>query len=204
MRVPELGAVEVQGMTRADFILRGALATGAVYGLGAVGPYVARSLAQSASGDIDVLVFALRLERLEAAFYDQAVKRAGLGGELRQLATTFGEQEAAHAETLQQTIEQLGGQPGPAPKARFQIGDEERFLSVAVALEEAGVGAYNGAGPVLGTPELLSAAGAIVQVEARHAAALRMHAGDSPAPAAFDEALTPPQVTAAVEQATGS
>ena len=39
---PELGAVEVHGMSRASFILRGAVAAGAVYGAGAVGPYVSK------------------------------------------------------------------------------------------------------------------------------------------------------------------
>ena len=42
---PELGAVEVHGLTRASFILRGALAAGAVYGAGAVAPFVSDALA---------------------------------------------------------------------------------------------------------------------------------------------------------------
>jgi len=36
---PELAACEVHGMTRSSFILRGALATGALYGAGAVAPF---------------------------------------------------------------------------------------------------------------------------------------------------------------------
>ena len=37
---PELAEVEVHGMNRASFILKGALATGAVYGASAVAPFV--------------------------------------------------------------------------------------------------------------------------------------------------------------------
>jgi hypothetical protein len=59
---PEFGAVEVHGMNRASFIVRGAVAAGAVYGTAAVGPYVSNALAQSGSSDVDILNFALTLE----------------------------------------------------------------------------------------------------------------------------------------------
>ena len=42
---PELNGVEVHGMSRASFILRGAMAAGAVYGATAVGPFVTAPLA---------------------------------------------------------------------------------------------------------------------------------------------------------------
>ena len=42
---PELGAVEGHGSSRASFILRGALATGAAIGATAVAPYVSSALA---------------------------------------------------------------------------------------------------------------------------------------------------------------
>ena len=40
LAAPELGAIEVQGVTRQSFIMKGALAAGTVYGLGAVQPFV--------------------------------------------------------------------------------------------------------------------------------------------------------------------
>jgi rubrerythrin len=198
---PELAAVDVGGMTRSSFLLRGALAAGAMYGAGAVGPFVSRALAQG--DEIGVFQFALGLERVEAAFYTASLKSAKLSGEVKKLATEFGKQEAEHVETLSQTIEMLGSKPEPAPKPKFDVTDEETFLRIAVQLEDTGVGAYNGAAPRLTTPDLVAAAGGIVQVEARHAASLRMKAGMDPAPAPFDRALSPAQVDAAVRRAVG-
>jgi hypothetical protein len=63
---PELEGVEIHGMTRSSFILKGALATGAVYGVSAITPFVGSALA--ASSDVDILNFALTLEYLETDF----------------------------------------------------------------------------------------------------------------------------------------
>lgn len=203
MSNPELGAIEVQGMTRSAFILRGALAAGALYGAGAVAPFVSGALAQGTSTDEEILSFALGLEELEAAFYAAALKQSNLSSEVKTLATEFGKQEAAHADALKTALSQLGGQAPAAVKPKFSIKDEQSFLKLAVALEDTGVGAYNGAAPKIKSADVISAAGSIVQVEARHAAAMRVHANMPPAPAAFDKPLTAQQVAAAVKQATG-
>ena len=201
---PELAAIEVGGMTRSSFLLRGALTAGAMYGAGAVGPFVSSAFAQADQREVDVLSFALTLEQLEAQFFTAALKSAKLSGEVKKLATEFGKQEREHVEVIRQTIELLGAKPVPGDlKPKFNVTNEETFLRVAVQLEEAGVGAYNGAAPLLSTPDIIAAAGGIVQVEARHAAALRMKAGQDPAPAAFDRALSVAQVEAAVRRAAG-
>jgi Ferritin-like domain len=189
-----LAGVEIQGMTRSAFILRGALAAGAAYGASAAGPYVARALAQSGGGDIAIVNFALTLEYVEAAFYKAALADAGLRGGLKSLATQIGANEAAHVEALTQAVQQAGASPAKAPKTSFPVRNEASFLRLAATFEETGVSAYNGAMPGLTSPDLLVATGSIVQVEARHAAAIHDAANQSPSPNAFDKPLSPGQV----------
>lgn len=186
--VPSLSAVEVQGITRGSFILRSALAVGTVYGAGAVGPYVERAFAQSNAGDVGVLNFALTLEQLETAFYERAL-RLRLSGDVREMAQTFGTHEREHVSAIKETIGGLGGKPDKAPKFTFPLTNERSFLALAQTLEETGVSAYNGAAGRIQAPEVLAAAGQIVQIEARHAAAIRSARGQAPAPRAFDKAL---------------
>lgn len=74
----------------------------------------------------------------------------------------------------------------------------KNFLALASVLENAGVGAYNGAAPMISSKAVLGSAGSIVQVEARHAAAINLLIGKSPTPSGgFDKPLTKTQVLAA-------
>ena len=191
--------VQVFGMTRSAFLVRGALATGAALGASAVGPFVARSLASVSADDLQILGFALQLEQVEVAFYKAAVARAGLSGKARKLATEFGSHEALHADALNKLITQLGGKPAAAPKTKFGLTDEASFLQLAVQLEDTGVSAYDGAGRLVSSPDILTAFGTIVQTEARHSAALRMMAGQDPAPDAFEPAKTLQEVQSSVQ-----
>jgi len=199
LAAPALAGVEVHGMNRSAFILRGALAAGAVYGLGTVGPFVRQALAQGEDGDIEILNFALTLEYLEAAFYDTALKDVKLSGEVKSLAELLASDEAEHVTALTATIEELGGKPVAAPKVAFPLKDEAGFLELAQTFEDTGVSAYNGAAPAIQSKELLATAGGIVQVEARHAAAIRLQNGELPAPLAFDETLDEQEVLKAVQ-----
>ena len=200
MGAPELSRVEVEGVTRQAFLLRGALATGALYGVGAVGPYVAGAFGATAPQDVRILQFALGLENLEAAFYKAALAPSvGLTGKVKALATEFGAHESDHVKALSELITQLGDKPSPAPKTKFPLTDQASFVRLAVLLEETGISAYNGAAPLIQSPDLISAAGAIVQVEARHAGALRMVSGQDPAPLAFDKTLAQAEVQSRVQ-----
>lgn len=200
---PELAGVRVdedsEDLSRSEVLLKGALAAGAVYGTLAVGPFVRRALAMSGGGDVDILNFALTLEYLESTFYAEAKRRAGASGELKSLIELLAKDEQEHVEALAGTVKKLGGKPVAKPKFDFPYSDTAGFLKLAQTFEDTGVSAYNGAAPMIESKEVLTAAGSIVQVEARHAAAIRLQNKEEPAPAGFDEPLGEKQVLKAVE-----
>ena len=200
---PELADVHIDvdsdDLSRSEVILRGALAAGAVYGAVMVGPFVGRALAMSESGDVGILNFALTLEYLESAFYEEAKSRAGASGDLKSLIGTIGRDEEEHVGALTETIKKLGGKPVVEPKFDFPYSGTSGFLKLAQTFEDTGVSAYNGAAPHIMSGDVLAAAGSIVQVEARHAALIRLMRGATPAPLAFDRMLDQQQVLTAVE-----
>ena len=202
LAAPELAAVEIEGITRQSLVLRGAVTAGAVYGLSAVGPFVREALAQGSDGDIEVLNFALTLEYLEAAFYEEALQKVGgLSAEVKELATTIGENESEHVDALKKTIADLGGRPVKAPGVDFgdAFASQKSFLKLAQTFEDTGVSAYNGAAPAIQSKEVLAAAGSIVQVEARHAAVIRSLNGADISDGGFDKTLDMKQVLDAVK-----
>jgi rubrerythrin len=206
---PELAAVEVHGMSRGAFVMRAALAAGAVYGGAAVGPVVREALAQGVTGekpegtgDLEVLNFALTLEFLEAKFYKQALEQVdGMRGEVRELATEILDNEDEHVAALTALIKQLKGRPVSAPSVEFgnAFASERSFLALAETFEDTGVRAYNGAGSRIESREVLKAAGGIAQIEGRHAALIRLIQGHEITPdGAIDGVLTMDEVNQAV------
>ena len=198
---PEMADIQVEGTERGDFLLKGALAAGAIFGLGAISPFVrgASARAGGTKGDIEILNYALTLEYLESAFYKEGLKRAGATGALKELLTTISTDEDAHVAALTGTIKKLGGKPVKAPKVAFDYSDTKGFTTLAETIENVGVSAYNGAAPMISSKEVLTAAGSIVQVEARHAAAIATQNGNEPAPDAFDPSMTQAEVLKAVQ-----
>jgi rubrerythrin len=195
---PELGTVEVHGMTRSSFILKSALTLGATAGAASVGPFVTSAFAQGGGGDVDIVNFALTLEYLETRFYKEAAD-LNLSKDVKALAAQFAEEEQEHVNALKGAVKQLGGTPAKKPTFEFGVTDEKSFLKLAQTLEDTGVYAYNGAGPAIKNKDILAAAGSIVQIEARHAAAIRLANGEAPSPDAFDKTLTVDEVLAAVK-----
>ncbi len=184
---------------------RGLLAGGTKFAAGgavalavAGSPALARLVAaQDFESDVDVLNYALTLEHLEYAFY-----RDGLEGFS---ADDFDEgvydnlllvrdHEGDHVDTLVSVITDLGGEPVEEAEYDFGYEDADGFLSVAAALENTGVSAYDGAGASLESVDLLNAAGTIVAVEARHASYLNLVTGENPFPEAFETPLSPDEV----------
>ncbi len=199
---PALAEVQVdEDLSRSAFIAKGAIAVGAVYGMTMVGPFVRKALAQGEMGDIDILNFALTLEYLESAFYDQAKIQVDLDGDAGELVDLIAKDEAEHVDALAATISDLGGTPVKAPAVDFgdAFANQGSFLDLASTFEDTGVSAYNGAAPSIQSKELLATAGTIVQIEARHAAAIRLLNGEEPAPEAFDPTLDMQEVLDAVD-----
>jgi len=194
LAIPELAHVDVHGVTRGSFLLRSALAAGAVFGAGAVSPFVGRVLAQD--GDLEVVNFALTLEYLETAFDETAVMKVKLSGDVRALAQQLAEDEGQHVDALITAVKGAGGTPAKKPQFAFggAFASEAAFLKLANVLEDTGVSAYNGAAPSLQSKDILAAAGSIVQIEARHAALIRLARDKPPAPRAFDRSSTKEQV----------
>ncbi|HEY8638899.1 MAG TPA: ferritin-like domain-containing protein [Solirubrobacterales bacterium] len=198
LAAPELEAVEIHSMSRSSFIVRGALAASAVYGVSTVAPFVSQALAQGGGGDVAILNFALTLEYLEAAFYKKA-QGLNLSGDAKKYAKEIGNDEQQHVDALTAAIKNAGATPVASPKFAFPITDQKSFLKLAQVLEDTGVGAYNGAGPAISDKATLAAAGSIVQIEGRHAAIIRLLNGVNPAPNAFDKSLQMPAVLKAVK-----
>jgi hypothetical protein len=197
----ELATIKVHGMTRESFLLRSTLAAGAAYGTMSATGLIGKALAQSGGGDVDILNYALTLEYLESTFYTMGVKQvSGLRSEERKLAERLRDDEDAHVDALTATIRKLGGKPAAKPTFDFggAFGDRATFLKTANTLEDTGVSAYNGAAASISSADVLAAAGGIVQIEARHAALIRLVRDKTPAPLAFDKASSMEDVLGAV------
>jgi hypothetical protein len=190
---PELAAIKIHGVTREAFLIRATLAAGATYGAMSATPFITKALAQADGGDVGILNYALTLEYLESTFYTMGVKQVkGLSSDELKLAKEIRDNEDAHVDALAATVTKLGGTPVKKPTFDFggAFGNRAVFLKTANVLEDAGVSAYNGGGPLISSKDVLAAAGSIVQVEARHAALIRLARNKAPAPLAFDKPAT--------------
>lgn len=142
----------------------------------------------SAAHDREIFNFGLLIERLQAAFYADALRGGRLTGEAHQFAEVVGAEERAHVAYLAAAIG-----PGASKSPRFRFGDaatnRSKFVATAVSLEETGLAVYNGQGVNL-TPQALAAVARLVSVEARHTAWARELAGELPAPVPVDVPIT--------------
>ena len=128
------------------------------------------------SNDFGILNYAYALEQLEAAFYAAVVGGAGFGdlfsADEQAVMQSLAAHEAIHRDFLATAIPALGGTliPGLSPDFDdIDFGDRGSILTTAQTFEDLGVGAYNGAGQYIQDGRLLTIAGKIVSVEARHA-----------------------------------
>ncbi|MCA1725764.1 MAG: ferritin-like domain-containing protein [Thermomicrobia bacterium] len=189
-------------------LLRGALGAAALAAapLSGIALFETQTLAANLPDDFAILNFALTLEHLEDVAYRQAIASGKLTGKNQQYAQMFGDQEHQHVVLLTGFLEQHGQKP-VAEQAHYNFPaytDEQKIIDFLRVLEEVGVGAYTGAGQYIKDKGILTVAGGIQQVEARHTAILRRQDGMAPVPSAFEKALTPDMVLAAAGPILGA
>jgi len=180
---------EAGGDTRSDFFRKAAVGGGTLIGGGVLlsgFPAMAGAATRkSKKNDVKILNFALTLEYLEAAFYNQAIAGGALSGAPLETARIVSAHEDAHVKFLKQA---LGRKAVKKPKFDFKdtVTNQAKFLQTAVALEDTGVAAYAGQVTKVFQPAVLKAAASIHSVEARHAARFRSLIDANFAPRAFD------------------
>jgi rubrerythrin len=179
----------------------GIAALGALAAVPAVGRLVRLGNAvasPSKAQDVRILQLVLQLEYTQVAFYEQALQKASLRGELREFARTALAHERAHLEAIKGA---LGAGAGPPPRFAFgaAVRNPGAFTQAAIKLEDLAIAGYNGQATNL-TSATLAAAATIVSVEARHAAWVRTLAGDVPAPEAVDTPITAAQVATGLHE----
>lgn len=156
-----------------------------------------------APADLDILAAMLRLEYVQAGFYDGLAEEDLLDSGDRDLARTIGEHEAEHVEALETSLDELGGRRPVRPRldlASLLAGDPETVLVRAADLEGLAAGAYLGQVARVAGDDVLASLLSIHAVEARHAAVLCRRVGRSFAPdGAVTPALAPEHVEARLE-----
>ena len=204
------------------FKYAGASAVGAVavglYGCdddGPTGPSMGDAV-NLGSGEVGILNLAFALEQLEAAFYIRATSdNSWMQSGDQSVFAEIRDHEIAHRDWFSAVIEAQASADAriPALTANFDSIDfssRNAVLSTAIALEDTGVGAYNGAGQFISMSDAgavyLLQAGKIVSVEARHAAAVRdlLNGGASFAGDDIVDPATGLDVALSVEQAVGN
>jgi hypothetical protein len=182
----------------------------AVLGVAALGALVATALvgrlvrladafaSPSKAQDARILQLVLQLEYTHVAFYEQALQKASLQGELRTFAQTALGHERAHVAAIKGA---LGPKAGPRPSFDFgpAVRNPDEFKQAAIKLEDIAIAGYNGQATNL-TAGTLAAAAKIVSVEARHASWVRTLAGEIAAPEAVDKPMTAKQVSDALRE----
>ena len=126
-------------------------------------------------GDIGILNYAYALEQLEAAFYSKVVESpySDMPDAEKQILTDIRDHEVEHREFLKKALGEKAIPDLEVDFSKVDFGKRDSVLNTAKTFEDLGVAAYNGAGRLLKSGDYLLAAGKIVSVEARHAAAIR-------------------------------
>lgn len=159
-------------------------------------------LANGIENTVDILQYALTLEHLEDKFYREGLSMfskadfaaAGFNIKIYQNVQRISAHETAHVDFLTAALEAAGQTPVAECTYAFGIESVEGFMVLASILEGVGTSAYLGAAKQIASKEILTAAGSVLTIEARHSAYLRATLGQVPFPQAQENPLTPNEV----------
>lgn len=189
--------------TRSAFLRKAGIGAGALIGAGSLmGALPGIASAGVSAGDVAILNYALTLEYLESAFYNEALSMGKIVDKnVLAFAQVVASHERLHVGFLKGA---LGSAAVKQPKFDFKgtTSDQAKFMATAQVLEDTGVAAYLGQVGNIKSKKILGAAGSILPVEARHAGWIRNLNGVTGAPTAFEAPKTKAQILAAVK-ATG-
>jgi Ferritin-like domain len=196
----------------------------ALLGVGAISSIPARAQQTPQTAfDITLLNFALRLENLQSAFYQQglamftpadfqnsvAVQTIGgnnIGASIYSYISGFAQIEQNHIAAIIQLVYELDGTPQAPDCYNFGITTVDSFLQMAQTIENIGVMAYAGvvvpqfqtSNATVTSFAIQSMVATIATVEARHAAYFNLVNLMSPFPTALDSTLTAAQTLSAI------
>ena len=147
---------------------------------------------QLGKGDTGILNYAYTLEQLEARFYTLAVAASvncKFSDEEFRILSDLQKHEAIHREFYKAALGKDAIGELEFDFTSIDFTSRSSVLKAAKTFEDLGVAAYNGAGKLLESSDLLLIAGKIVSVEARHAAAIRSVLDSDPTSFAGDDII---------------
>ena len=168
--------------SRRDFFKRASLGAGVLASATALqacdstdAPVVGTGVVLDFSTDNGVLNYAYALEQLEYAFYVKILQTpfTGITAAETALFTDLRAHEGIHRDFLKAALGTNAIGTLTTDFSSINFTQRASVLGAAVTFEDLGVAAYNGAGKYLRDGGLLTIAGKIVSVEARHASAIR-------------------------------
>jgi len=207
------GTKEAGGLSRSEMLRKGALAGGAIVGLGVLGPYASRALALPSTippGDLNILNYLLPFEYLEFKLYLRILserndygEKMPLTKEQRALFEELLGHEEEHVSALKKLVTEMGGKPAPRGKYAYAFRELPTAYFLANEIEGYAVGAFNYQIPKLKSKKAAELVAAIAQVDARHTAIMRQESREEPAPFAFDTGVNEQGSVIEIEKFTG-